>query len=186
MIYLRTAELADVETIFEWRYETARWLASAYGSDQWSTSYPRERLEHWVAQQCTLMGALEPGGAPVATITVSPQGDPSLWTPEELAVPAWYLFKANSMIRGQQIGRLLFEWVRHRAVDAVDVLRLDVWSTNQRLQDYYRTRLEARYLRTVPGTTSGALFELDVHPVPDVTEQVCAEGITGWLAPDQP
>lgn len=110
-----------------------------------------------------------------------------LWALDELAVPAWYVFKANTMVRGQGVGRLLFQWAGHRAVGIVDRLRIDVWSTNQKLQDYYRVQLDARYLRTVPDTVSGALFELDVHPVPDLTRYVCTDDITGWLRPpDQP
>lgn len=183
MIYLRTANADDVDTIFQWRHETAQWLASTHRSDQWSTPYPRNRIEEWVNWQCTLMGSLERGGPPIATITISTEGDPKLWTPDERDTPAWYLYKANVMRHGRGIGETLFAWVRDRAVGHVEVLRLDVWTTNLRLQQYYRDRLGARPLRTVPGTVSGALLEMDVHPVPDIAGRVCADDVIGWLQP---
>jgi len=169
-LYLRPAAPDDVDTIFLWRRQTAAWLASRYGSDQWSTPYPRERIEAWVADGATIMAALTPDGAPVATITSTPDGDPALWTPDELAVPARYLAKAN--VRpdhlGRGIGAVLIAWARAKAAEAgVALVRLDVWSTNERLQDYYR-HLGFTYLRTVPGTVSGALFEGPALSVADL------------------
>jgi GNAT superfamily N-acetyltransferase len=160
-LYLRTAVIDDVDLIFQWRWETAAWLAAAYGTDQWSTPYPRERIVGWVEQGATVMASLDPDGDPVATLTSSPDGDPALWTPAELAIPARYLFKANvtTPARGRGIGACLIAWAIGRAADAgAAVVRIDVWSTNGRLQDYYGRR-GFRYLRTVGGTTSGALFE---------------------------
>ncbi len=169
-LYLRSATLDDVDTIFRWRRETATWLRDAYGTNQWSTHYPRERIEWWVEQGSTVMAALEPDGPAVATITSTPFGDPELWTSVELERPARYLNKAN-VVRSQAglgIGGCLISWARNRAAQAgVEVVRLDVWSTNRRLQDYY-TRMGFRYLRTVPGVNSGALFEGSATAIPDL------------------
>ena len=33
------------------------------------------------------------------------------------------------------------------------------------------------------GAVSGALFELDVHPVPGIAGQICTDDITGWFHP---
>lgn len=169
-LYLRGATFADVNTIFRWRRETAAWLRDTYDTDQWSTNYPRKKIEWWVRQGSTVMATLEPDGPPVATITVTPHGDPELWTAAELELPARYINKANVQIdhHGLGIGACLITWARSRAALAgVDLVRFDVWSTNRRLQDYY-TRMGFQYLRTVPGVTSGALFEGPALAAPDL------------------
>lgn len=167
-LYLRRGRRADIDTIYRWRHETAAWLARTHGTDQWSTPYPRENLERWVDRGETFMASLEPGGEPVATITSSSEGDPALWTPAELAEPARYVSKAN-VVRahaGRDIGATLLTWTRHTAAEAgADVVRIDVWTTNEKLHDFYH-RLGFRYLRTVPATNSGALFEIPAERAP--------------------
>lgn len=168
LLYIRRGERADIDTIYRWRYETAAWLAQTHGTDQWSTPYPRERLERWVDRGETFMASLQPDGEAIATITSSSEGDPQLWTPEELDEPARYVSKAN-VVRaqsGREIGATLLAWTRHRAALAsVDFVRIDVWSTNEKLHDFYR-RLGFRYLHTVPDVNSGALFEILADEVP--------------------
>lgn len=167
-LYLRRAVPADVDRLLIWRRETAAWLAAAVRSDQWSTPYPRERLEMWVERGDTVMASLSPNSEPVATITVSAWADPALWTAEDLRVPARYLYKA-SVIREHAhrgIGRCLILWARNRAAsEGVDVVRCDVWTTNLRLHDYYKAQ-GFRHLRTVPAVTSGALFEIPAVVTP--------------------
>jgi ribosomal protein S18 acetylase RimI-like enzyme len=169
-LYLRRAELDDVDTLLRWRRDLAEWIAASVGSDQWSTPYPREQLVMWVERGETVMASLNPGGEPVATITASTWADPALWTPEELRVPAWYLYKANVVREhaGKGIGRTLIAWARTSAAKAgARTVRCDVWSTNTRLQGYYRG-LGFTYLRTVPGVNSGALFEITAAITPDL------------------
>lgn len=182
MIYLRTATVEDVDTLLEWRRETAAKLAARYGTDQWSTPYPREILEERVAEGCTVMGAFEPGGPPVCTITITRDGDPALWSLEELAEPSWYLHKANVMVPGCGIGLDLFRWAIGRAYGVVGRLRIDVWSTNRRLQAWYVDHLGARHVRTVPGVVSGALFEIEPAPAAiGLAWRICDDQVTGWL-----
>lgn len=180
-LYVRRARREDIDTIYEWRHETAVWLAKTHGTDQWSVPYPRSIIENWVDRGETFMAALEPDGQAIATITSSSEGDPKLWTPDELARPARYVSKAN-VVRAQanrDIGATLFAWARHLASEAgAEVMRIDVWSTNEKLQDLYRRR-GFRYLRTVPGTNSGALFEMPSArhpglPVIELFEQVAS------------
>jgi ribosomal protein S18 acetylase RimI-like enzyme len=167
-LYVRPARGEDIDTILRWRRETAAWLSEKYGTDQWSTPFLRSRLERWADRGDTFMASLEPGGAPVATITSSAEPDPDLWTPEECAKPARYVFKAN-VVRdqaGRGIGECLIKWTLTKAAEAgVDSVRIDVWSTNENLQDFYR-HLGFEYLRTIPGTNSGALFEAQAIVVP--------------------
>jgi len=170
-LYVRRGRREDIDTIYEWRWATAAWLARTHDTDQWSTPYPRANLENWVDRGETFMASLEPDGEPVATITSSSEGDPQLWTPEELTRPARYVSKANvtRAHAGRDIGATLFAWARHTAAEAgAEVVRIDVWSTNEKLQDLYRRR-GFRYLRTVPNTNSGALFEMPARPASDLS-----------------
>ena len=159
-LYLRHAVDADLDLILAWRTRTAAWIAEAHGSDQWQVPYPRDVLVERLDD--TYMAMLTPDHSePVATITVSQWADPELWTPEELAVSARYLYKANVVREhaGTGIGRTLVRWGIDRAArEGAEVVRCDVWSTNNALQNYY-TNLGFRHIRTVPGTNSGALFE---------------------------
>lgn len=169
-LYLRTAVPADAALILEWRRTTAAWLAANRGTDQWSTPFDWAKVEGWVREGCTFMASLEPDGEPVATITSTPDGDPTLWTASELAVPARYLNKANVTreYSGLGIGACLIAWASTRAAKAgVDLIRIDVWTTNTRLHTYYQ-QLGFRYLRTVPNTVSGALFEASAAVTPDL------------------
>jgi ribosomal protein S18 acetylase RimI-like enzyme len=169
-LYLRRATHEDIDTYYRWRKETADWLAATYGTDQWSTPYPREKMEHWVDRGEMWMASLEPGGKPIATITSSTEGDPELWTPEELAEPAHYVSKANVVREhaGKHIGETLINWTRHKAAEeGVSVVRIDVWTTNTRLHEYYR-RLGFRYARCVAGTNSGALFDIAAMHIPEL------------------
>lgn len=161
-LYLRPAVPSDVDLLLEWRREIATWIAINVGSPQWSTPYPRERLAMWVDREETVMASLSPESDPIATITVSTWGDPELWTSQELAVPAHYLYKLSVLrsYAGQGIGECLIGWARNRAAKAGSrVVRCDVWSSNTKLQSYYE-RQGFRYLRTEPNVNSGALFEV--------------------------
>jgi ribosomal protein S18 acetylase RimI-like enzyme len=174
-LYLRPARPEDVDTIFRWRRETAEWLAREKGTDQWSTPYPREKVERWVERGETYMGSLEPDGEPIATITVTTEGDPALWTPEELAEPAYYINKVNVVREhaGKGIGKALIEWGIAQATEAgVPVVRIDVWTTNRELQEYYE-RMGFRHIRTDHRTVSGALLQRDA----EVTDSAFVIGV---------
>jgi ribosomal protein S18 acetylase RimI-like enzyme len=158
-LYLRHAADTDLDLVLAWRAKTAAWIADVHGSDQWQVPYPRSVLAERLAD--TYMAMLAPDAEPVATITVSEWADPALWTPDELATSARYLYKVNVVREhaGTGIGRTLIQWGIDRAArKGADVVRCDVWSTNQTLQEYYKS-LGFRYLRTVPGFNSGALYE---------------------------
>jgi ribosomal protein S18 acetylase RimI-like enzyme len=172
-LFLRRAcGAGDVDLIYRWRAEVVDWLATRPGprTDQWSYPYPRRNVERWVERGETYMASLYPGGDPVATITSSTDGDPNLWTPEERAVPARYVSKLTVARdqTGREIGAGLVAWARTDAARAgAEVVRIDVWSTNEPLHAYYRG-LGFEYRRTVAGVwpPSGALFEVPAAEVP--------------------
>jgi GNAT superfamily N-acetyltransferase len=156
----------DLDTLLAFRDEAAKWLASR-GLDQWQEPWPTEDLmaegmlrnigagETFIVwdQDCT----------PAATITVDLWANPDLWTPEERAEPALYAHKVTvaRAYAGQALGVELLDWAGTRAANSgLAWLRVDVWTTNTRLQQYYLD-LGFRHVRTVvlQHNPSGALFQ---------------------------
>lgn len=171
-LYLRRADgPGDVDLIYRWRAQVVAWLADRHpDTDQWSLPYPRAIVERWVARGETYMASLTVDGDPVATVTSSSEGDPVLWTPGERRDPARYMSKltVDRAQEGRGIGETLIAWTRRDAARAAaGVVRIDVWSTNTVLHDYYK-RVGFNYLRTVPGERSGALFEIAAGPAAGV------------------
>ena len=69
---------------------------------------------------------------------------------------------------GQGLGAELLDWAGTKAADeGADWLRVDVWTTNERLQHYY-LKQGLTYVRTVvlPHNPSGALFQRPAERVP--------------------
>jgi GNAT superfamily N-acetyltransferase len=95
---------------------------------------------------------------------------PELWTEEERAEPALYAHKVtvDRAYGGQGLGAELLDWAGTKAADeGADWLRVDVWTTNERLQHYY-LREGFAYVRTVvlAHNPSGALFQRPAKHVP--------------------
>jgi len=162
MTYLiRPGRPDDVATILRWRAETATWLRERYGSDQWAIPFPPQRVLATITAGQTFMVHRDGQETPVATITVNDFADPVLWTPEERAASAHYVHKLT-VVRseaGRQLGVLLLDWAGRKATaNGAQWLRLDCWSTNQRLHAYYRQHGFA-HVRTVHERASGALFQ---------------------------
>lgn len=102
----------------------------------------------------------------IVAIVALIEPDPELWTPQEVAEPQTYI--SRLMVaeghRGKGYGASLLEAVADQARQRGDHwIRLNCWSTNTRLHDYYKA-LGFRHVRTVniPGRMSGALFERDL------------------------
>lgn len=164
--------------------ERTRWLHER-GSEQWNTG---RNFETDIVDAIDRRNAwlLCDDGSSIATVTLTPLGDPDFWTPDELREPALYLGKMASTVRrrGAGLGFLLLSWAQDWAArSGFDVLRWDVWRTNERLQDYYRS-LGGRYIRTVPAAHrwSGALFEIPARRIADLSECVITQ--SGTPAPE--
>ncbi|UGT39647.1 GNAT family N-acetyltransferase [Nocardia yamanashiensis] len=165
--HVRPARLADLGTITRLRLQRTHWLA-AHGSDQWTRAgrgLPIELFaravtrsvrngETWIA---------EVNGEPAGTITVNDRADQGLWSPGELADAVIVHFMIVDLrFAGNRIGQALLSHAgalareKHRAW-----VRLDAWTTNTGLHDYYR-RAGFRLARIAgPEATgpSAALFE---------------------------
>jgi hypothetical protein len=107
--------------------------------------------------------------AQAATITITRFAKPEVWTPEEAAEPALYAHKVTvDRAYGGQGWAELLDWAGTNAAgEGADWLRVDVWTTNERLQHYY-LRQGFTYVRTVvlPHNPSGALFQRPAQRVP--------------------
>ncbi|MEU4415099.1 MULTISPECIES: GNAT family N-acetyltransferase [Nocardia] len=166
-VRLRPATLGDLPLICRLRVQRTSWL-TARGSDQWTVAgrgrpieifagavgRALDRGETWVA---------EVDGEPAGTITVNHRADPGLWS-------AWEL--AESVIVHCMITDLRFAGLRvgdhmlaHAAALAEEEqrpwVRLDAWTTNTGLHDYYRRAgfVLTRVAGPVATGPSRALFE---------------------------
>jgi GNAT superfamily N-acetyltransferase len=165
-VIIAPAAPEDLNLLIAFRDEAARWLA-ARGIDQWREPYPTEDLMEEGMLRSIRAGETfivwDDDGTPAATITVDRWANPDLWTPEEAAEPALYAHKLTVArdYAGQGLGAELLDWAGTRAaVGDARWLRVDVWTTNPKLQQYY-LELGFRHVRTVVlwHNPSGALFQ---------------------------
>lgn len=131
---------------------------------------------------------LRDGNDFIGTLTLAPEGDPDFWTPEELKGRALYIGKMASAVRrrGEGLGRLMLLWAQDwTARSGCDLLRWDVWRTNEQLQNYYRS-IGGQYIRTVHPAHrwSGALFQIPAKRIADLSGDVVAD--SGPLATATP
>lgn len=171
---MHRAEPTDLPEVMNLLEGRIRWLHER-GSEQWNS--PRNfkaRMANAIGHRSTWL--LRDDGTAIATLTLTSEGDPDFWTPEELSEPALYLGKMASVVRrrGEGLGSLMLSWAQDRAArSGFGLLRWDVWRTNEQLQDYYRF-IGGRYIRTVHAAhrQSGALFQIPTRRIADLSDCV--------------
>ncbi len=162
----------DLHTLIRFRNDASRWLA-ARGIDQWSAHWPSEdlmaegMLRNIQAGETFLVWD---GAVPAATITLDRSPRPGLWTEAEIAEPALYAHKltVDRAYAGVGLGAELLDWAGAKgASTGAKWLRLDVWTTNERLQRYYLDQ-GFSHVRTVTlhSDPSGALFQRPTQYAP--------------------
>ncbi|MFD3507585.1 GNAT family N-acetyltransferase [Nocardia sp. NPDC058666] len=143
-VRLRPATLGDLPLICRLRVQRTSWL-TARGSDQWTVAgrgrpieifagavgRALDRGETWIA---------EVDGEPAGTITVNQRADPGLWSPWELAESVIVHFMIVDLrFAGNQIGKRMLTHAANLAeLEQRTWVRLDAWTTNTELHDYYR------------------------------------------------
>jgi len=149
----------------------AKWLEACKGTDQWARPWPDEarrdeRVEQGIKDGLTWIVEDSPGML-AATVTCREHGNDTLWSEAELAEDAVYVSRliVSRELAGHGIGAALIDWaaalgIRQRQAKWI---RVDVWTTNLALHDYYRGQ-GFDYLRTVPfpdywDYPSAALFQ---------------------------
>jgi GNAT superfamily N-acetyltransferase len=142
------AQPGDVVKLLAFREEAAAWL-TRLGSDQWQRPYPADRLLATIEAGTVFM--VMDGDETVATITLTSDAEEGLWTERELEEPSMFINKLTvaRTYAGQNVGGRLLDWAGERAYRAgAEWLRLDAWTTNERLQQYY-LRKSFHHVRTV-------------------------------------
>jgi GNAT superfamily N-acetyltransferase len=146
MFSVRLATPDDLEVILGLIDDAADWLR-AKNTRQWAKPWPN-RLERDLRVVRGLMACrtwlVEDDGTPVATVTYRPDGNHDLWTEHERKDPAVYMSRLviNRDYAGLGVGADLMNWAGARAAQefGAKVLRIDVWTDNYRLHDYYMSR----------------------------------------------
>ncbi|MFI0241997.1 GNAT family N-acetyltransferase [Streptomyces sp. NPDC016845] len=145
---IRTATPHDLSKLLAFRKEAAAWL-SRLGTDQWQRPYPAEKLSATI-QAGTVFMVMD-GDDTAATITLTPEAEAGLWSEQELAEPSLYINKLTvaRTHAGANLGMRLLDWAGNRAFQSeYKWLRLDAWTTNRALQEYY-IRAGFEHVRTV-------------------------------------
>jgi GNAT superfamily N-acetyltransferase len=145
---IRRATADDMGTFISGLIDDARVWLSGKGTDQWAAPWPSP-----AARDARVLRDLKAGrtwlveddaAAPVATVTCNDRGNQRLWNPEEQLVSAVYV--ARLIVRrsraGEMIGEALMDWAGARGVRCWGAkwIRIDVWTTNEALQNYYEKR----------------------------------------------
>jgi hypothetical protein len=167
---IRLAEATDLLDIHGLIGEAAGWLQGTKNTDQWARPWPNRqardiRLREAVESHLTWM--LSVGGRLAGTITIREQGNSELWEVSELLEPAVYVSRliVRRWCAGRKIGAALLDWAGLQGINRwqADWTRVDVWTTNSELHDYYQNQ-GFNYLRTRPydhpwDYPSAALFQ---------------------------
>jgi GNAT superfamily N-acetyltransferase len=152
----RRAVPADKAAIIGLIDSAAAWLGKHKNTNQWARPWPDEptrdgRIIRGIEHLDTWM--VERGGILAATITYRDQANPSLWTETELKRQrAVYVSRliVDRDFAGQGLGADLIDWAGARGMKqwGADWIRVDVWTTNTGLHNYYKGQ-DFEYLRTV-------------------------------------
>lgn len=165
-VRMRRATLGDLSLICRLRVQRTAWL-TARGSDQWTVAGRGRPIEIFADAVGRALDAgqtwiAEVEDRPAGTITVNQRSDPGLWSPWELAESMIVHFMIVDLnFAGRRVGHHMLAHAAELAeLDRRDWVRLDAWTTNPGLHDYYR-RAGFRLAR-IAQTTSGpscALFQ---------------------------
>ncbi|MEU8250187.1 GNAT family N-acetyltransferase [Nonomuraea sp. NPDC048916] len=175
IFYIRRAEPHDVENIIGLIDRTASWLRTKK-TDQWATPWPSregrdQRVRDGVLSGKTFVVCRSKrwplSRGLMATITLDYEPDRKVWCSDDDSEPALYVHRlvVGRAHAGKGIGSDLLHWAARSAHGAwgATMLRIDVWTTNYALHDYYRGEGFA-YIGDSDGAVedgrkSGALFE---------------------------
>jgi hypothetical protein len=163
-VIIERAKEDDLHEIVAMRGEASEWLAKR-GVDQWRQPWPDydrmlERILGSIRAGETWM-VRDARGANAATVALDEYADPRLWTEEERAEPALYLHRLIVRRQWAGLGEKVLNWACHRAGAQGKLwVRIDVWTDNKPLHDYYVQQgfLRVRTLR-LSDYPSGALFQ---------------------------
>jgi GNAT superfamily N-acetyltransferase len=158
---IRLATEADTPTVVTIWTGAAAWLRTL-GTDQWQYPIKMYNIHAEIGSRSCWIVESSPG-TPVGIVTVDPEADPTLWQPDDQPNNALYLHRlaVRDDLRGRELGSSILDWAGRRAQSAGKPwIRLDAWTSNPGLHQYYLNR-GFRLVRMVTGLDigSGTLFE---------------------------
>lgn len=168
MFEISLATPADVDDVVFLRKNATEWLRNKR-TDQWQKPWPsaeaeRERLLQGLENGKTWIVRLS--SEPAATFTIDEFSDPHLWTELEQSERALYVHRliVHRNYSGVKLGTALMDLIEVLASHGgYEWLRVDVWTSNIELQQYYRG-LGFEHVRTIESDyPSGALFQRPVR-----------------------
>ena len=172
LFVLRLAGAADFEAVRSLLKEASRWLGTK-NTDQWAVPWPDENGRNTNIRRAIRSGrtwiVLDGGAKPAATLTTSPNHH-GIWPETNGSEPAVYVRRitVSRLYAGLGLGSQLLDWAGLRANRDYGArwIRVDVWTTNTELHEYYR-RQGFHYcgLCEIAGYPSAALFQKPVGEI---------------------
>lgn len=179
---IRRAVADDMTAVLCLYDSAAGWLQQEKHTNQWARPWPTKtamdaRVANGISHGLTWM--VEDNGALVGTITCRERGTDYLWEDDELEDPAVYVSRliVSRDHAGLGIGAALIDWAGERAARewAANWIRVDVWTTNTDLHEYYKnqgfTHLRTKEVPTEWEYPSAALFQ---KPTADINRVAAA------------
>ncbi|MFI5710713.1 GNAT family N-acetyltransferase [Kribbella sp. NPDC051620] len=149
------------QLVHQVRDQAGEWLATK-GTDQYRGGLDMAKVHANIDHDFDKFPFVgwEVDGRVVAMMAIIDQ-EADFWTPEELAEPQTYISRFFVIEHGKAYGSNLLDAVIEQARrDDKQWVRLNCWSTNTRLHEYYIAH-GFEHVRTcnIPGRMSGALFQ---------------------------
>lgn len=179
----------------------ARGWLEGKGTDQWSEPWPNRKQRDARVWRGLLVGAtwiVWAGQRAAATVTVAKTPNSDVWRDADCKVddPAIYAHRLiiDRQFAGWGLGAELIDWTGLRAHQEYGAkwIRIDVWSSNKGLHDYYMKRgFEPCGSAPDPHYPSGMLLQKPVSEIPEpfsplLTEPEPAASLFNGGAPGQP
>ena len=175
LFVLYPAAPGDLDLVVRLDREAAEWLGGI-GTDQWQKPWPdqagrRERIRNDLLKGKTWL--VRDGETIAATITVDNDepldlNERPVWPPSEIQRPVMYVRRVivSRRYARHELGAALLNWAADRAkVHGAELIRIDVWTTNTKLHDYYEGQkfTRCRDPQGLGSYPSQALFERPVN-----------------------
>ncbi|TDC62484.1 GNAT family N-acetyltransferase [Actinomadura sp. GC306] len=167
----RPDELDDVLGLID---HAADWLRKKKHTTQWDRPWPSEEGRRNRVDKALRKGEtwlLFDRERLIGTVSIKVSGHKELWTAQERATEAVYLHRliVHRDYTGLGLGAELIEWAGRKGAErrpAAELIRIDVWTDNTELHDYYRRQgfWDVAVRTTSDDTPSGALFERPLRP----------------------
>jgi GNAT superfamily N-acetyltransferase len=172
-LWLRRATDREYSAVVDLIDTVREWLRQAKDTDQWLEPWPTENGRNARIRAAILAGrtwVAWDGTRAAATVTISPR-DHEIWPEENRRDPAVYVRRlvVDRAYAGQHLGAQLLDWAGLRATREYGArwVRVDLWTTNTELHDYYRRQgFEfCGFCETIEDYPSAALFQKPVHQI---------------------